>query len=72
MLTRRGLQIPACDALGNLAQLLRRSRGHDLAARLAAPRAHVDEVVRVADYVQVMFNNHYRGALVQEVLEHAQ
>ncbi len=50
----------------------RRSRGHDSAARLAAPWAHVDEVIRIADHVQVMFNNHHRGALVQEVLEHAQ
>ena len=44
-------QIPAGNAFFGLPDLLRSSAGHDTSALFTAARSHVDNIVRVGDYV---------------------
>ena len=44
---------------------------HDPAAVRAAARSQVNELVGVADHIQVVLDHQNRGALVQQVLEYS-
>ena len=57
---------------GFFPDLLRRACCHDAAAALAAARPHVDDIVRVADDIKVVFDDNDRCAVVQQGLEHPQ
>ncbi|MNT60026.1 hypothetical protein D3C72_1975830 [compost metagenome] len=50
----------------------RRALRHDMAAAVAAFRAHVDQPVRRLDDVQVVFDDEHRIAGVDELVQHLQ
>ena len=65
-------QIPPGDAGRIITDLLRGAAGHDPPAGISAAGAHVDDVVRIADDVQVMLDDHHSRTIVQQGLEHPQ
>src|SRR5581483_5609753 len=56
-------------ALLDVGDLLGRADGDDLAARLAALRAEVDDPVRLLDHVEVVLDDDHRVAAVDEALQ---
>jgi putative heme transporter len=60
----------AGDAVRGAGDVLGRARGHDVTALRAAARAHVDEVVRGGEQVQVVVDDDDRGPGMQEPVEH--
>ena len=65
-------QIFSGDAPGIFPDLLGGAGSDDLSAGFPAARAHIDDVVGVADHIQVVLDHHHSGALFDEGLEHAQ
>ena len=56
-------QIPPGDAGRVVTDLLRGAEGHDPPAGISAAGAHVDDVVRIADDVQIMLDDHHSRAM---------
>ena len=56
-------QIASGNALGAGRDIRRRADADDLPARIAAPWAHVDQVIGVTDKVEIVFNHDDCGAL---------
>ena len=52
--------------------LLRRARGHHLAAPVAALRTQVHDPVRLLDHVEVVLDQHHRVALLDQQVQHLQ
>lgn len=61
---------PAGNAFPGCLYLFRRAGCDYAAAFLAASWTHVDDVVGIADDVQVMLDDDYCGAVADEFLEH--
>ena len=57
---------------GGVADNVRRAGGHHRAALGTAARAHINDVVCVADHIQVMLNDDDGGAVLDQGLEHAE
>ena len=55
-----------------MADNVRRAGGHHRAALGTAARAHINDVVCVADHIQVMLNDDDGGAVLDQGLEHAE
>ena len=49
--------------------LFRRSAGHYRSSRFTAARSHVDDVIGVADHIQIMLNDNNGGALFNQRTE---
>lgn len=64
--------IPPGDALRVLSYLFRRTYRHDASAGIAAARPHIHKVIRIADHIQIMLNDHHGGTVPDQLLEHAQ
>ena len=60
------------DAVGAGADLLHRTAGHNPAAGRTAAGAHVDQVIGVADHIQIMLDHHHGGAVADQCLKHPQ
>ena len=56
---------------GSMADGIRRAGSHHRAALDTAARAHINDVVRVADHIQVMLNDDDGGSVLNQGLEHA-
>ena len=65
-------QILTGHAVGAGGHFLRCSRRNHKPAQLTAAGAHVDDKVGIADHVQVVFDDHYRGTVLDQCLEHTQ
>ena len=65
-------QKPPCDAVFVFADLLGRSAGDDAPAGVSAARSHVDDIIGVADDVEVVLDHDHRRAACQKRLEHAE
>ncbi len=57
---------------GGVTDNVRRAGGHHRAALGTAARAHINDVVCVADHIQVMLNDDDGGAVLDQGLEHAE
>lgn len=64
--------IPPGDALRVLSYLFRRTCRHDASAGIAAARPHIHKVIRIADHIQIMLNDHHGGTVPDQLLEHTQ
>ena len=62
-------EVGSRDGVGAGGDLVRRARGHDLAAKLSRTRAHVDHVVGGADGVLVVLDHDDGVALVAQALQ---
>lgn len=51
------LQIPSGDAFRILRNFLRRTGGDNAPALLSAAGTHVDYIVRIANYIQIMLDD---------------
>ena len=49
--------------------MFRRAAGDNSAAFVSAAGTHVDNVIGIADYVQIMFDNNNRGAVFNKFLK---
>ena len=66
------LQIPSCPAFRCLSNRFERSGSDNPATLLTAPRAHIDDIIRIAYHIQVVFDDHYGSPPVNQGLENAQ
>ena len=55
-----------------MADGIRRAGSHHRAALGTAAGTHINEVVRVADHIQVMLNDNDGGSVLNQGLEHAE
>ena len=65
-------QIASGDANRIRRYLTRRAASDDTAALLAPSGTHVYHIVRIGNKVQVMLNDHNRGTLLHQALEHTE
>lgn len=68
----RSFQILPCNTIWVLCDLLWRTYRHDAASGLTPAGTHVDDVVSVADHIQVVLDDHHRGPVLDQRLEHTQ
>ena len=66
------LQISPGDTSLVRLDVFQRPRRDDRSALVASSRTHVNDVVRVADHVQVVLNDDHGGPLLDKVLEYLQ
>ena len=69
---RASFQILACAARRAGSDGFGRTGNDYAAAGITPARAHVDDIVGVADHVEVMLDHYDRGATVEQLLEHTE
>ena len=69
---RSSRDIAPCNTVWIFPYFLRRPAGDDLSARFAAARSHVDDIVRIFDYIQVVFNDDNGCTVMKKRLKDAQ
>ena len=66
------LQIFSRNAVGICFDLLQSSYSNDPAAVFSATGSHINDVIGIADHIQIMFNDKYRCPIVYQRLKYLQ
>ena len=60
------------NAAAAVSDLFRSPRKYDASSFISSARTHVDDIIRVPDDVQIMFDDYYRSPVVHKFLEDLQ
>ena len=59
----------SCNAFIYLPDFIRCPASNNPAAFLSAARSHVDDVIGIFYHIEIMFNNHYGSAMINQSLK---
>ena len=68
-LFRKCLDIFACQALFVICHLLRCSCRHNPSSGFTAAGSHINDIIRIADHIQIMFDHNHRCPMIHQCLK---